>query len=74
MEQQGIKLSQEQIDFYYENGYLHLKKVFNKEQCQLLIDEADNYANGHFTNYLHMHKTVLFQKVFSKYFREFKSK
>jgi ectoine hydroxylase len=63
MEQKGIELSQEQIDFYYENGYLHLKKVFTEEQCQLLISEADDYANGHFTNYLHMHKSGLFQQV-----------
>ena len=63
MEQKGIELSQEQIDFYYENGYSHLKKVFTEEQCQLLISEADDYANGHFTNYLHMHKSGLFQEV-----------
>ena len=57
MEQKGFELSQDQIDFYYENGYLHLKKVFTEEQCVSLIDEADNFANGHFTNYLNMHKT-----------------
>ena len=40
MEQKGFELSQEQIDFYYENGYLHLKKVFTEEQCLDLIEEA----------------------------------
>ena len=62
MEQKGFELSQEQIDFYYENGYLHLKKVFTEEQCLYLINEADNYAHGHFTNYLDMHKSGLFQE------------
>ena len=32
-QQKGYVLTQDQINFYHENGYLHLKKVFSEEQC-----------------------------------------
>ena len=42
MEQQkGYTLTQDQIDFWHENGYLHLKKVFSDELCEALGKEAD---------------------------------
>ena len=63
MEQQGYQLTQEQIDFFHENGYLHLKKVFSEDQCQLLIEEADQHADSHYTNYLDLHHKPEFKEV-----------
>ena len=63
MEQQGYQLTQEQIDFFHENGYLHLKKVFSEDQCQLLIEEADQHADNHYTNYLDLHHKPEFKEV-----------
>lgn len=51
-----MNLTQEQISFYEENGYLHLKKVFSAEVCDNLIKEAHDFAKDHITVYLQMHK------------------
>lgn len=61
--QPTYKFTQDQHDFINENGYLHLKSVLSIEHCQSLIKEADDFANGHFTNYLHMHHSPGFRKV-----------
>ena len=34
-------LTQEQIDFYNENGYLHIPQVFDKPEIDELADELD---------------------------------
>ena len=41
------RLSQDQIDFFHENGYLHLKNIISDELCQKLIQEAEEHAHGH---------------------------
>jgi len=49
------EVSQEQLDFYEENGFLHLKKVWPKEDIDLLRENMDEFANGFYTIYLNMH-------------------
>lgn len=34
-------LTQEQVDFYHENGYLHIPQLFNKAEIGELSDEMD---------------------------------
>jgi len=48
-------LTQEQVDFFNENGYLHVKGVFTEEECLEAIESAEECADGHYTNYLDMH-------------------
>ena len=48
-------LTPEQVDFFHENGYLHLEKVFTEKECLDAIESAEKAANGHYTNYLDMH-------------------
>ena len=62
-QQQGYNLTQDQIDFWNENGYLHLKKVFSEELCEALGKEAEEHANGHYTNYLDLHYKPLWSSV-----------
>ena len=45
-------LSQDQIDFYKENGYLLIKKVFSDDEVEIMRHDSDEYANGLFTNKL----------------------
>jgi len=52
----SYKLTQEHLDFYEKNGYLHLKKVWSTEEVDVLRNDADDYANGLFTNKLNAHK------------------
>ncbi len=49
-------LSAEQKAFYAENGYLVLDELFTKEECAKLRKDADEAAEGRFTNYLDLHK------------------
>jgi hypothetical protein len=63
IKQSPYPLTQDQIQFFHENGYLHLKNVLSEEECQLLIEEADNHANGHYSNYLNMHYQPYFSLV-----------
>lgn len=48
-------LTPEQVSFFHENGYLHLKKVFTEEECLEVIESTEQEANGVYTNYLDMH-------------------
>lgn len=57
------KLTSEQINFFNENGYLHIKNVFSEEDCLKVIEESDTKAAGFYTNYLNFHKSGLFQKI-----------
>lgn len=64
MEQQnGYILTPDQIDFFHENGYLHLKNIISDELCQKLIQEADEHANGHYTNYLDLHHKPFWHSI-----------
>jgi len=51
----GNFLSDEQVKFFHENGYLHLRGVFTEEECVEIIESAEICANGHYTNYIDMH-------------------
>jgi len=59
----NYKLNDEQLKFYWENGYLKIENVFSESECLSLIKEADEFANGHFTNYLNLHKSPGFKSV-----------
>ena len=50
-------VSKEQIDFYNENGYLHLKNVFTKDEMSVAREHMDEFAKNKnmFTIYLNMH-------------------
>ena len=59
----SYKLTQEQLNFYEDNGYLHLKGVWSKEEVDILRKDADEYANGLFTNKLNAHHYKSLQQV-----------
>lgn len=63
MEQNGYKLTEEQINFFHDKGYLHLKNVFTEEYCFKLIEDAEKKANGFYTSYLHFHLTGELKKL-----------
>ena len=48
-------VTQEQKDFYDENGYLLIKGVWSKEEVDLLRKDMDDHADGHWTNNLDTH-------------------
>tara|TARA_R100001443_G_scaffold76644_1_gene84075 strand:+ start:707 stop:1450 length:744 start_codon:yes stop_codon:yes gene_type:complete len=47
-------VSEEQLDFYRENGYLVLKGVFSKEETDIMRKDMDEFADGYYTNYLNL--------------------
>ena len=51
----SYELSEEQIKFYDENGYLLIRNVWPKEDIDILREDMDSHANGHFTNNLDSH-------------------
>ena len=59
----SYELSQEQLNFYKDNGYLHLKKVWSDEEVDVMRHDSDEYANGLFTNKLNAHKYKSLQQV-----------
>lgn len=63
MAQHGYTLTEEQIEYFNNNGFLHLKNVISQDFCLKLIDEAELKANGFYTNYLTFHETGEFQKL-----------
>lgn len=56
-------LTEEQLNFYHANGYLHIKNIFSHAQCDELVSEAHKFAGDHITNYLDIHKLPKFQEV-----------
>jgi len=56
----SYELSQEQLDFYEENGFLLVPEVWNKEEVDIIRKDLDEAANGHFTVRLdmHFHKSI----------------
>jgi ectoine hydroxylase-related dioxygenase (phytanoyl-CoA dioxygenase family) len=63
MDQKKLELTQDQIDFYHENGYLHIENVFDENYCEELIKQADDFANNHFTILLNLHNHEGFKDV-----------
>ena len=59
----SYKLSEEQVIFYRENGYLHLKKVWSDEEVDIMREDSDEYADGLFTNKLNAHKYKSLQQA-----------
>lgn len=57
-------ITQEQIDFYNENGFLLIKGLIDRETIKTLRDEADGVVkDGVYTNRLDMHKELNFAKL-----------
>ena len=56
-------LTNSQLNFYHENGYLHLKGVWSKDEVDILRRDADEYADGLFTNKLNAHKYKSLQQT-----------
>jgi ectoine hydroxylase-related dioxygenase (phytanoyl-CoA dioxygenase family) len=48
-------LTEDQLKFYDENGFLKVEKVWNEEEVSILRKDLDDFANGHFTNKLDAH-------------------
>ena len=55
MHMEPYRLTEDQVRFYDENGYLHLRGVFPKEDIDIVRQDMDDFANGRFTIYLDMH-------------------
>lgn len=51
----SFTLTEEQLKFYDENGFLKIEKVWNEEEVSILRKDLDDFANGHFTNKLDAH-------------------
>lgn len=51
----GKYLSDEQVDFFHNNGYLHIKSVFTDEECLKVIESTEKCAEGYYTNFVDMH-------------------
>ena len=59
-------LSNGDLNFYKENGYLHIPKFFDEDYCKKLMDEAERVAAGDYRFYLAMHKeSELFLETFT---------
>lgn len=50
-------MTSEQREFYEENGYLVVQGFLSEERCDLLAQEAERVAAGHYTNLLNLHDT-----------------
>ena len=59
----SYELSAKQLNFYKDNGYLHLKKVWSDEEVNVLRGDSDEYADGLFTNKLNAHKYKSLQQA-----------
>lgn len=51
----SYNITQEQKDFYDENGYLLIKGVWSKKEVDILRKDMDDHAKGHWTNNLDTH-------------------
>ena len=49
------EVTEEQLKFYKDNGYLLIKGVFPKEDTAVMRQDMEKFANGFYTNYLNMH-------------------
>lgn len=50
-----MKLTENDLNFYQDNGYLHLKSVIEPAEVEALRSDAKVYARGHYSNYLDLH-------------------
>jgi len=53
-------VSQEQLDFFHENGFLHISQVWNKKEIDIIRKDLDEAARDNFTVRLdmHFHKSI----------------
>tara|TARA_R100000664_G_scaffold24795_1_gene34648 strand:+ start:486 stop:1238 length:753 start_codon:yes stop_codon:yes gene_type:complete len=51
----SFSLTDEQVKFYDENGYLKLEKVWSEEEVSLIKKDLDDFADDFFTNKLDAH-------------------
>ncbi len=56
----SFSLTEDQIKFYDENGYLKLENVWSEEEVNLIKKDLDDFADDFFTNKLdaHYHKSI----------------
>lgn len=56
----SYEVSEEQLNFFRENGYLLLKNVWDKEEVDIIRRDLDEATEGHFTVRLdmHFHKSI----------------
>jgi len=52
-----------QLEFYRQNGYCLVENIVSKEDCQLLIAEANRAAKGKYNLRLDMHQSPEFHKI-----------
>lgn len=56
-------LTEEQIKFYQDNGYLLVKGVFSKHEVDIVRKHMDEFAGDLVTNYLNMHYYKSLKKI-----------
>jgi len=58
-------LKTEQLNFYRDNGYLHLKNIISEDDVKQCIEDSDIHAarNGLYTNYLDLHHYGKFKEL-----------
>ena len=56
-------LKESQLNFYRQNGYCLVENVVSKEDCRLLIAEANRAAKGKYNLRLNMHQSPEFHKI-----------
>ena len=59
----NFTLTEEQLNFYNENGYLKIPGVWNKEEIDVIRKDMDEFAGDFVTNYLDMHYHKSIQEV-----------
>jgi hypothetical protein len=59
----NYEITVKQIDFFSQNGYLHLPRVFSEKICNDLKEEAEKHSKRRYTNYLDMHENEMFALV-----------
>ncbi len=53
--QKPFLLKNRQVQFYKDNGYLHIANVFTKDDIDIIKKDMDDFAKGHFTSKLDAH-------------------
>ena len=59
----SYELSQDQLEFYDKNGFLKIEGMWEKEEIEVIRNDMDEFANGHFTNKLDSHYYANIQKA-----------
>ena len=63
LEMKSGHLKESQLNFYRQNGYCLVENVVSKEDCRLLIAEANRAAKGKYNLRLNMHQSPKFHKI-----------